>query len=463
MTHSPERTRPPATAPAPSAGTPATVKRTAKAAAASPPTMKRVASASFIGTVIEFYDFGIYGTAAALVFPQLFFPALGTAAGTVASFATLGVAFVARPFGSVLFGHFGDRLGRKKTLIATMLLMGLSTTLVGLMPTASAIGVAAPILIVILRILQGLAAGGEWGGAVLFASENAPKNKRGFWAAFPSFGGGIAVILSNATFFTTNQVMSEDSFVNWGWRIPFLASLLLVVVGLWVRLSTGETPVFQKQVERVGVTRVPVLDAFKNQPWQIVLATGTAVMTLSLTYVGGNYMVSYGTTVLELTRSFVLGIAILGGVSLSVGVVIGAVLSDRIGRRQIITIAACAAVVWDLALFPILDTRSELAFALGVPVTLLISGIATGPLGAFLSEVFQTRYRYTATGLSYSLAGMIGGAIPPLIAAPIIEAAGGFTFGVILAAVALLSLVCIRVIGETQQLDLDRDTGSPVG
>ncbi|WP_237440116.1 MFS transporter [Amycolatopsis rubida] len=418
--------------------------------------MKRVAAASFIGTVIEFYDFGIYGTAAALVFPKLFFPSLGAVAGTVATFATLGVAFVARPIGSILFGHFGDRVGRKTTLITTMLLMGLSTLLVGLMPTAATIGVAAPILIVILRVMQGLAAGGEWGGAVLFASENAPKAKRGFWAMFPSFGGGGAIILSNATFLATAVGMSNETFLAWGWRIPFLASVLLIAVGLWVRLSIDETPVFRKQAAS-GVSRTPFLDAFRSQPKQILLATGTTVMTLALTYIGGTYFVTYGTTALKLSRPNVLLAAMLGGVAISVGVVLGALLSDRIGRRRMITIVACVAIVWTLVLFPILDTRSLAAFTIGVPVTMFLSGLATGPLGAFLSEIFHTRYRYTATGLSYSLAGMLGGAIPPLIAEPIITAWGGMAFGILLACVALVSLICVRLIGETKELDLDRE------
>ncbi|MFA3894110.1 MFS transporter [Rhodococcus qingshengii] len=425
--------------------------------ATTPPKMKKVAAASFVGTVIEFYDFGIYGTAAALVFPTLFFPALGTAAGTVASFATLGVAFVARPFGSILFGHFGDKIGRKKTLIATMLLMGISTVLVGLMPTANTIGVAAPIIIVFLRILQGLAAGGEWGGAVLFVSEHSPKAKRGFWSSFPSFGGGIAIILSNATFLITALTMSDETFLNWGWRVPFLASFLLIGVGLWVRLSIDETPVFAKQAKVVGVTRTPFFDAFKHQPLQILLATGATAMTLSLTYVGGPYLVSYGSGTLELERPFVLTIAVLGGVAISVAVLLGAVLSDRIGRRRMILIAGVLAVIWTLTLFPLLDTRSHLAFALGVPVTMFISGLATGPLGAFLSEQFATRYRYTATGLSYSLAGMLGGAIPPLIATPIISTWGSFAFGCVMAGIALVSIICVLVIGETKQYELDSD------
>ena len=446
MTHSQEQTIPPVGAPGPTADE------------ANHPGMKRVATASFIGTVIEFYDFGIYGTAAALVFPHVFFPALGEAAGTVASFATYGVAFVARPFGSLLFGHFGDRLGRKKSLIATMLLMGLATILVGCMPTANQIGMAAPVLIVMLRVLQGLAAGGEFAGAVLFSSEHAPKGKRGFWSMFPNFGGGGAITLANLTFFLTTLFMSGDTFTSWGWRIPFLASFLLVIVGLWIRLRIDETPVFKNNAARSGTSRIPFLEAFKHQPLQIALAAGTVMVGFALTYIGGTYLVSYGTAVLELPRTFVLAMAMVGGLTISAGVVLGAALSDRIGRRWVIVGAASVAVVWALALFPILDQGSRTVFAIGVPVTMFISGVATGPQGAFLSELFHTRYRYTAAGLSYSLAGMVGGAVPPLIAASVIDSFGSFAFGCILAGFCLVSLICVLVVGETRQLDLDRAT-----
>ncbi|MCT9137580.1 MFS transporter [Streptomyces violarus] len=419
--------------------------------------MKRVATASFVGTVIEFYDFGIYGTAAALVFPQIFFPALGPAAGTVASFAAYGVAFVARPFGSILFGHFGDRLGRKKSLIATMLLMGLATILVGCMPTANQIGVVAPILIVVLRILQGLAAGGEFAGAVLFSSEYAPKGKRGFWSMFANFGGGAAITLANLTFLLTTLFMSDGTFLSWGWRVPFLASFLLVIFGLWVRLRMDETPVFKKQIAQSGTSRIPFIEAFRHQPIQVLLAAGTVMIGFALTYIGGTYLVSYGTAVLELPRTFVLAMAMVGGLSISAGVVLGAVLSDRIGRRWVIVGAASVAVVWALALFPILDVGSRAVFAIGLPVTMFISGIATGPQGAFLSELFHTRYRYTAAGLSYSLAGMLGGGVPPLIAASVIDSFGGFAFGCILAGVCLVSLICVLTVGETRELDLERE------
>lgn len=211
------------------------------------------------------------------MFPCIFFPALGTVAGTMASFATLGVAFVARPFGSITFGHFGDRLGRKKTLIATLLVMGISTSLVGLMPTTSQIGVAAPILVAILRILQGLAAGGEWSGAVLFASENAPNDRRGVWSMFPAFAAGPAIIMANLAFFLTGLGMSSAAFASWGWRIPFLASIVLVGIGLWARLKIDETPAFRAETARGGVSRVPFIEAFRRQPREVLLATGVVI------------------------------------------------------------------------------------------------------------------------------------------------------------------------------------------
>jgi MFS family permease len=421
--------------------------------------MGRIAMASAVGTMCEFYDFNIYGTAAALVFPHIFFPALGTAAGTAASFATLGVAFVARPFGSILFGHFGDRLGRKKTLIATLLTMGIATLLVGLMPTATQIGVAAPILVVALRILQGLAAGGEYAGGVLFGSENAPKAQRGLWAMFPNLGGGGAIVLANITFLLTALFMPTAQFTSWGWRIPFLASVILVAIGLWIRLRIDETPVFKQEVARAGVSRVPFIEAFRSQPRRILLATGTAIGAVYvLTYIGGAYMTSYGTETLKLARTYVLTVAIAGGVAISIGVVAGALLSDRFGRRPVITVAVATAAVWSLVLFPILDTKSSAAFALGVPFTMLIAGFATGPVPSFLSELFPTRFRYTAAGFSYGAAGIIGGAIPPYIASTVIPAAGGFAFGLILAALCLISLGCVLSLRETRDYELEQLT-----
>lgn len=419
------------------------------------PSMKRIAFASFAGSTIEFYDFFIYGTAAALVFPEIFFPALGQAEGTVASFATLGVAFFFRPVGALLFGHFGDRLGRKKTLVTTLLVMGIATVLVGLMPTADQIGVAAPLLIVLLRIVQGLAAGGEWAGAALFASENAPEAKRGMWAMFPSLGGGAALILGNTTFLITGLTMSDEDFVSYGWRIPFVGSVVLIAIGLFVRLKIDETPVFKNEQDRDGVATVPVLDAFRSQPREILLAAGMVIMVPTFTYIGGSYLTNYGRTILDLSLTHVLLMGVCGGVAISIGIVIGGIWSDTIGRRGVIKIAAYAAVPWAIVLFPILDVGSTGSFAIGVCVTMFISGLAYGPMSAFVSELFQTRYRYTAAGFSYNVAQIVGGAIPPLVAAAIISATSSFVFGLCLAGLCLVSLVCVLALRETQGDSLD--------
>lgn len=419
------------------------------------PSMKRIAFASFAGSTIEFYDFFIYGTAAALVFPEIFFPALGQAEGTVASFATLGVAFFFRPVGALLFGHFGDRMGRKKTLVTTLLVMGIATVLVGLMPTADQIGVAAPLLIVLLRIVQGLAAGGEWAGAALFASENAPEAKRGMWAMFPSLGGGAALILGNTTFLITGLTMSDEDFVSYGWRIPFVGSVVLIAIGLFVRLKIDETPVFKNEQDRDGVATVPVLDAFRSQPREILLAAGMVIMVPTFTYIGGSYLTNYGRTILDLSLTHVLLMGVCGGVAISIGIVIGGIWSDTIGRRGVIKIAAYAAVPWAIVLFPILDVGSTGSFAIGVCVTMFISGLAYGPMSAFVSELFQTRYRYTAAGFSYNVAQIVGGAIPPLVAAAIISATSSFVFGLCLAGLCLVSLVCVLALRETQGDSLD--------
>lgn len=418
--------------------------------------MRRVAIASGTGTTIEFYDFLIYGTASALVFGDIFFPALGSAAATVASFATLGVAFVARPFGSILFGHFGDRIGRKQTLVTTLMMMGIATVLIGFMPTAGQIGVAAPILVIILRIVQGIAVGGEWAGATLLAAENAPKAKRGFYAMFPQFGPAIAFSLASATFLATGLLMSDAAFTAYGWRIPFIASGLLVAVGLYVRLRIDETPVFKGQLARGGKAAVPFGEAFKRQPKEVVLGAGVMVMVFAFFYISVSYLTSYGTEALGLETTTVLAIGILGGAVFALAVGLGGTYSDRVGRRRTITIANLLALVWSLVLFPLLDTGTVLAFALGVCVTLFIAGIAYGPVGAYLPELFATQYRYTAAGLSYNFAGIIGGAIPAIVAAAITATFGGYAFGVFLAGLCVISIVCTLGLGETRQHELNR-------
>jgi len=417
--------------------------------------MPKVAFASFMGTVIEFYDFNIFATASALVFAHAFFPALGTASGTVVSYATLGIAFVARPIGAIFFGHFGDRLGRKRTLIVTMMIMGVATIAIGLLPTAETIGVLAPVLLVLLRIAQGFAAGGEYGGAALFTSENAPKETRGYWAMFTNLGGSVANVLALGTFLIVSFTVSDETFAAWVWRIPFLLSIFLVAVGLWIRLRIEETPVFAKEVNTFGTSRLPVAEAFKHQWKQILLAAGALVTAFSFGYMGVSYMTNYGTASLGFSRQLVLAVGAIGAFVQGVAIISGGSLSDRIGRKKVLIIFSVIAVPWALALFPILDTKNVGLYWAAILLTFIIAGHGFGVAGSFLSELFETRYRYTATGLSYSLAGIVGGAVPPLLAAAIIPASGSFTFGVVLAAFCLVSLLCTLMLKETRATSLD--------
>ncbi|WP_020422188.1 MFS transporter [Amycolatopsis sp. ATCC 39116] len=419
--------------------------------------MRKVAVASCVGTTIEYYDFFIYGTAAALVFPKVFFPALGATAGTVAAFATFAVAFIARPVGAILFGHFGDRIGRKRTLISTLLLMGIATVLIGLLPGAATIGVAAPIILVVLRFAQGLAVGGEWAGATLLTAEYAPPAKRGLYAVFPQLGPAIAFALSSGTFLVTNLVMgdADAAFLDYGWRVPFLVSILLVAVGFYVRMSIAETPAFVAAGGTAGLDRpkrLPFLEAVRKQPREILLSAGSLTMLFAFFYMGTTYLTSYGTskTGAGLTRPVVLGIGIAAAVAFGIVIVVAGVLSDRLGRRRVIVYSSALGVVWSLALFPLLDTGRPVAFAVGVLVTLMIFAVAYGPAGSFLPELFQTRFRYTGAGLGYNLAGVLGGAIPPLVAPGLTASFGSIAVGVMLAVTGLISLVSTLALKETR-------------
>ncbi|MBN9742728.1 MFS transporter [Amycolatopsis sp. A1MSW2902] len=426
------------------------------AVTASKKDMRRIAIASSTGTVIEYYDFLIYGTASALVFPHVFFPALGPAAGTVAAFATQGVAFLGRPLGAILFGHFGDRVGRKKTLITTLFLMGLSTVLIGLMPTAGQIGIAAPLLVLLLRILQGLAVGGEWAGATLLAAESAPKAKRGFYSMFGSLGGAVAVVLANLTFLIAGLTMSNDDFISYGWRIPFVASVVLIAVGLVVRLKIEESPVFRRETSRSGTSSAPLAEAFRNQPRQMLFGSGVLVMVFAFFYLSGSFLASYGTAHLHLAKTTVLSIGVLAGVVWCISMILGAVLSDRFGRRRVILVSTFVSVAWALALFPVLDIGTAFSYGVGVCLTLVFAGLVFGPVSAFMPELFITRYRYTAAGFCYNVAGILGGAVPPLVAAPIIGAAGSLALGGFLAVLAMISAVCTLGLKETRHYEMDR-------
>jgi MFS family permease len=411
--------------------------------------MRRIAIASMTGTVIEFYDFFIYGTAAALVFNKVFFPSLGAAAGTALALATFGVAFVARPFGSVLFGHFGDKLGRKRTLVTTLLVMGLSTLAIGLLPTTGAIGIAAPILLVLLRILQGLAVGGEWAGATLLTAENSPGKMRGKYALFPQLGPSLAFALASATFLTTALTMSNEAFLAWGWRVPFIGSVVLVAVGLYVRLAITETAAFMAR-EKTTSTRMPVMEVLSTHTGRVLLGAGSTMAVFAFFYIGVTYLTSYGTQELGLPRTTVLAMGIIGGLVFAATTIVGAILSDRVGRRKMIIIGNASAIVGGIIAFPILDIGTAWAFGLGLSVVLGVVGIAYGPQGAQLPELFPTHYRYTGAGLSYNLAGVLGGGVVPLIATALVAGLGSsLAIGVLLAGLSVISLLCTIALPDT--------------
>ncbi|GAB90744.1 MFS transporter [Gordonia rhizosphera] len=456
-----------------------TIPTTPNTPAPQPPpqrtSLRRVAAASSIGTTIEFYDFFIYGTAAALVFPTVFFPAADEVTGTIASFATFAVAFFARPVGAILFGHFGDRIGRKRTLVWTLLIMGVATVAIGLLPgyetgvfgfAESGIGILAPISLVVLRFLQGFAVGGEWAGATLLTAEYAPPGKRGTYAMFPQLGPAFAFFLSSLTFLIANLTLGEKSsaFLDYGWRIPFILSFALVAVGLWVRLAVAETPVFRetqrKQADRPasGQPALPFRDAVRYQWKEILIAGGSLASLFSLFYMGTAFMTSYGTKTLGLSRTFVLTTGMVAAVVFGLSIAASAMWSDRIGRRRVIMTSCLVAVPWVLVLFPILQSGSGVAFVVGLIGTLLIFGIAYGPAGAMLPELFQARYRYTGAGMGYNLAGIFGGAIPPLIAAPLIAGPGALWVGVMLAALSAVSVVCTYLVVETKDRSMQVDS-----
>ncbi|WP_460747074.1 MFS transporter [Nocardiopsis oceani] len=422
--------------------------------------MSRVAFASLTGTTIEFYDFFIYGTAAALVFNRVFFPELGAAQGTALAFATFGVAFVARPFGSILFGHFGDRIGRKGTLVSTLLLMGGATVAIGLLPSTDTIGALAPLLLVVLRVLQGVAVGGEWAGATLLTAEYAPPKKRGMYALFPQLGPSVAFVLASATFLITTLSMSDEAFMSWGWRIPFLLSIVLILLGLYVRLSIEETPVFRDRAKPKTAARMPVVEAFRQQPRDIALSAGALVMLFGFFYVGVTYLTNYGTEILGHSFSEVLAVGILAGVVFAGTTVLAAILSDRYGRRKLIMFGNALALLMGAALFPIMDQGSLAAFALGACLTLGVVGFSYGPAGALLPEIFATRYRYTGAGMAYNIAGVLGGAVTPLLAAQLVGAFGSHGIGFYLSGLGLLSLLCMMALRESKDNTMsDSSTG----
>ncbi len=414
--------------------------------------MKRVAMASFVGSAIEYYDFYIYGTAAALVFPKVFFPHLGTTMATVASMATFAAAFLSRPLGAAFFGHFGDRLGRKSTLIATLMIMGLSTFAVGLVPGAVTVGMAAPLILLTLRLLQGFAVGGEWAGAALMSAEYAPAEARGRYGMFTQMGVGSGLVMSSLLFLVVNKTIGEAShaFLSWGWRIPFLFSAVLVAVALYVRLNVAETPVFASQKARPAVPVTPLAALFRSQRREVVLAAGSMIGFFTLGYMANAYLMSYAHAHVGFSPDLILMVGLLGGVIVVVFNALSSILSDTFGRRRVIMAALVIGVPWSFVVLSLIDTGNAALFTLAMSGTYAIAASSYGPMAAFIPEIFGTRYRYSGAGLSLNLAGLVGGAVPTIIAAPLLAAWGASAIGVMMAAVVSVSFVCTALLPETK-------------
>ena len=418
---------------------------------------RRVALAGAIGTTIEWYDFFIYGTAAAVVFAPQFFPQVSELAGTLAAFATFAIGFIARPLGGVAMGHYGDRLGRKSMLVWSLMLMGLSTLGIGLLPNYNQLGVWAPVLLVTFRFVQGFALGGEWGGAVLMSVEHAPQSRRGFFGSFVAMGLPAGIILSNLVFLITSTAVSPEAFAEWAWRIPFIASAVLVAVGLWVRVGLAESPIFAQIVKAQSARRMPIVDVLKNDARAVALAAGSYIGISTLGYIVIVYFVSYATRELKFPLTTTLALLLTAAVMFAVSIFVSAVWSDRFGRRRIMQWGNGALVLWSLIFFPLADTRSVALAALALCGILVIQGAYIGPQPAVFSELFPTATRYSGASLSLTLGTILGGALSPAIAAALFSASGNSTLiTVYIAAMSFISWLATLGLKETYRHDLSR-------
>lgn len=437
----------------------------------------QVIAASLVGTTIEFYDFYVYATAAALVFPTLFFPKGNDTVALISSFAVFGAAMVARPLGAIFFGHLGDRLGRKTTLVISLLTMGIATFLIGLLPTYQQIGLWAPALLLILRLTQGFALGGEWSGAALVATENAPADKRALYGTFPQLGAPIGFIIANGLFLIINfalphpngSAMHSPAFMTWGWRIPFLFSAIMVVVGLWVRVKLNESETFKKAVEQDKVVKSPLADTFRFHFKEVVLGTFAMLATYVLFYLTTTWVLSFGTADMKSGgmgvpyTQFVL-MQIIGVVFFGIFTLISGPWADKVGRKKLLIWVTIAITIFGL-MFPLfLDHGHGQSWSLWLVEAFLIvgftlMGITFGPMGAFLPEMYPTNVRYTGSAIAYNVSSILGAALAPIIAVALWKAAGGSTWmvGVYLAIAAVLTLIALFASKETKDLDFNED------
>ena len=406
----------------------------------------RVLFASLIGTTIEFFDFYIYATAAVLVFPTLFFPSADPTSAMLQSFATFALAFFARPIGSALFGHFGDRIGRKATLVAALLTMGLSTVLIGLLPTYESIGVMAPILLAMCRLGQGLGLGGEWGGAVLLATENAPPGKRAWYGMFPQLGAPIGFICSTGIFVLLTELLTDRQFMAWGWRIPFLASTALVFVGLYVRLRLEETPAFLRALQNDERVAVPMLTVAAKHTGTLLLGTFAATATFVTFYLMTVFTLSWGVSALGFAREEFLILQIAGVIFFGIMIPVSAVVADRKGRLPVLIAASLGIALFGLTFEPLFGSGSMWGALAFLSLGLGLMGLTYGPLGTALSELFPTAIRYTGASVTFNLAGIVGASLAPYIATWLAQKHGIAFVGYYLSAAALVSLAAFVAI-----------------
>jgi MFS family permease len=408
----------------------------------------RILAASLAGTAIEFYDFFIYGTAASLVFGKLFFAAAPPSAQLLAAYASFGVAFLARPIGALAFGHFGDRVGRKSTLIASLLLMGTATMAIGAIPTYSDIGWPAPILLCLLRFGQGLGLGGEWGGAALLAIENAPPAFRGRFGMFPQLGAPVGFFAANGFFLLLGLVLSPAQFLAWGWRIPFLASAVLVGLGLWVRMRLTETPVFAAALKEGLPPRVPAATLLLNFPRQTLAGTLAVVAAFAIFYLTTTFTLGYATTTLGYDRREFLGVLLAAIPFLAAGILCSGYWSDRSDPRRVLIIGCGVAVPVGLLLAPLLTSGSLAAIWLFLSTALFVMGLLYGPLGAWMPSLFPARVRYTGVSVAFTVGGILGGGIAPMVAQSLAIHGGLQWVGLYLSAAALISLLALLTLGH---------------
>ena len=414
--------------------------------AAPRPPMRRVALAVMIGTTIEWFDFLIYGAAAALVFAPLFFPSVSSVAGTLLAFSTFAVGFGARPIGGMVMGHFGDRLGRKKMLVVSLTIMGLSTFVIGLLPTYDQIGIWAPILLILMRLLQGFGVGGEWGGAVLTAVEHATPGKRGLFGSLPQMGVPAGLLLSTGAFLAVSQ-LPDEQFLSWGWRIPFLSSIVLVMVGLFVRLKLTETPTFERVKQSRTEVKIPLVTALRTYPKQIILATGSMISTGGYFYIVNTYAITYGTTTKAFSRNQMLIAVLVSAVVSVVALPYFGALSERFGRRRLILIGLAAMAVWIYPTFLAVDSGNLQVLVLVYAVGAVFFSVSYGPQSTFIAELFDARVRMSAASTSFQMGVLLGGALAPIIATALVAASGTSVsvavYVSVLSAISFLSVLAV--------------------